>query len=58
MIFESMEKAVMLKEKRKETKKKLKVVGQSIAIAKHLQKHNDGNEEMAKSSNKKSKQDS
>ena len=58
MIFESMEKAVKLKEKRKETKKKWNAVGQSVAIAKHLQKHIDGNEEKAISSNKPTKHDS
>ena len=53
-----MEKAVKLKEKRKETKKKWNAVGQKVAIAKHLQKHIDGNEEMAISSNKPTKHDS
>ena len=54
MIFESIEKAVRYKEKRKESKKNSNGVGQSIAIANHFQKRVNGNEKNDTTSNKQS----
>ena len=54
MIFESIEKAVRYKEKRKESKKNSNGVGQSIAIANHFQKRINGKEKNDTTPNKQS----